>query len=239
MTVIQYMALILSVVGAFFVQWSLFHILIAVFFFYLYGIIGMSLMLHRFWSHRSFKFKSRLVEKIFTFISIISARGSPIAWVHIHRTHHKFSDTVDDPHKPSDFSLFSFKTTTISKLNIFLIKDLMTPEQKRIHENYLLYLALWIFLLFCINLQFIYFAWILPIVLNQISQDLWNYFSHTGGGYRNFETNDNSKNVTWLFPLILGETWHNNHHKNSGSFTTTVKRYEFDPLKYLILIVKE
>lgn len=235
---IQYFALSATIAGLFFVPWTIFWILISLFFFYLYGMVGMSMMLHRYWSHKTFEFKNKYLKNLFTLISILSARGSPIAWVHIHRTHHAYSDTEKDPHRPEKFKLFSFKTTYISKLNIFLIKDLMTNEQKFIHEYYLAFILIWCLILFAISPYLLYFAWILPVCLNQISQDLWNYFSHKYVGYRNFETKDSSRNVTWLWPLVLGEAWHNNHHNDPGNVSTKVANKEFDPIASLIRVVR-
>lgn len=239
MLLIQYSVLVLSIVGAFFVTWSIGWVLITMLFFYIYGIIGMSMMLHRFWSHKSFEFKNPYIQKFFTFISVVSGRGSPLAWVHIHRTHHTYSDTDKDPHRPDKFSFFSFKTTGIKDLKVFLIKDIMTKEHKIIHEYYLLFLVSWAVFLFLINPFLLYFAWVLPLCLNQISQDLWNYYSHVNVGYRNFETKDNSRNVIWLWPLILGESWHNNHHNSPKSSCTGVQSFELDPVSYLINIVKK
>lgn len=238
LSIIQYTALAISIIGAFFVTWSLSWTLVAIFFFYLYGIIGMSLMLHRYWSHKSFEFRNKMIEKLFIFISIISCRGSPIAWAHIHRTHHANSDTEKDPHRPSNFRFLSFKSTYIETLKIFLIKDLMTTEQKVIHEYYLLFILFWCGFLFLVNPYLLYFGWALPVFINQIVQDLWNYYSHINSGYRNFETNDNSRNVIWLWPLILGEAWHNNHHHNPRD-STRILSYEFDPVMYIIQAVKK
>lgn len=239
MSLIQYAVLASAIVGAFLVQWTPIMVVTMFVFFYLYGVVGMGMMLHRFWSHKSFEFKNTIVQKLFTFVSIISVRGSPLAWVHIHRTHHAHADTDKDPHKPGKFALFSFKTTYIEQLKLFLIKDMLTPEHKVIHEYYLLFILAWILILVLINPTLLYFAWIVPVCLNQISQDLWNYFSHVNTGYRNFETKDNSRNVFWLWPLIFGETWHNNHHNDPKSQTTKVKKYEFDPVSSLINLVKK
>ncbi len=235
---IQYASLFITIAGAFFVSWTFSWILVALLFFYLYSAIGVSMMLHRYFSHKSFEFKNPILKWIFTGISIISSRGSPIAWVHIHREHHAYPDTDRDPHKPGKFSLFSFRTTYIKELKLFLIKDVLTKEQKFIHEYYLLFILAWCISLLLINPLLFYFAWALPVCLNQIAQDLWNYFSHVNVGYRNFETKDNSRNVTWLWPLILGESWHNNHH-NAPSITTKVKKWEFDPINYIIGLVNK
>lgn len=238
-TSMQYIVLILSVIGAFLVNWNIPMILLCLIFFYTYGVIGMSMMLHRYFSHRTFEFKNKFLFWIFTGISVISARGSPIAWVHIHREHHAYADTDSDPHRPEKFSLFSFKTTYIGQIKKFLIKDLMIREHKIIHEYYLLFIIMWCIFLLLISPSVLYFAWILPVCMNQISQDLWNYFSHIDVGYRNYNTTENSRNVYWLWPLILGEAWHNNHHGNPKSFRLSKRNWEIDPLAYLINIVKK
>lgn len=236
-TIIQLSALVMSIVGAFFVPWTWVYILTTLFFFYLYSSVGMSMMLHRYWAHRSFEFKNPLLRKVFIFIAMISARGSPLAWAHIHRTHHKYADKENDPHRPEKFSWFSFQTTYITELKIFLIRDFMTDEHKVLHEYYLMFILGWCLFLLIVNPFLLYFVWILPVCLNQLAQDSWNYFSHVNGGYRNFDTTDKSQNVSWLFPLVLGEAWHNNHHKDPQSYTTKVKKWEYDPVSYLIRIV--
>lgn len=234
---IQTVALIGSIIGAFLVPWTFSWVLIALLFFYLYSAVGVSMMLHRYFSHKSFEFKNPILKWIFIAISVISSRGSPIAWVHIHREHHAYPDTNRDPHKPGKFSLFSFKTTYIKELKIFLIKDVLTKEQKFIHEYYLLFILLWCISLLLINPLLFYFGWLLPVCINQIVQDLWNYFSHVNAGYRNFETKDNSRNVIWLWPLILGEAWHNNHH-NNPMYSTKTRIWELDPVDFLVRRVK-
>lgn len=233
-TIVQLIGVFGSLIGLFFVPWTIGWILVSVFFFYLYSAVGVSMMLHRYFSHRTFQFKNNTLKWIFTIISVVSSRGSPIAWVHIHREHHANADTDKDPHRPSNFSLFSFRTTTIKNIKAFLIKDLLTKEQKFIHEHYVLFILIWALILFLINPLLLYFAWIFPIFLNQVSQDLWNYFSHVNVGYRNFKTKDNSRNVKFLFPVILGEAWHNNHHDMPSLPNLSVKWWEFDPIYYLI-----
>lgn len=234
---LQLIALVITGVGLWSTTFSLTNLALAGFFFYLYGAVGMSMMLHRYWSHRSFQFKSKSVELLFKAVGIISTRGSPLAWAHIHREHHRYADTDQDPHRPTTFKPFSFKSTYINKIKVFLIKDFLDPQSKALHEYYLAFILAWILLLALINPQLVYFCWALPVVLNQVSQDLWNYFSHVDVGYRNFDTKDNSRNVIWLWPLVLGEAWHNNHHHSTKK---SVKNHwwELDPIESLINLVK-
>ena len=60
-----------------------------------------------------------------------------------------------------------------------------------------------------------------------------NWFGHIYG-YENYTMKNTSKN---LFPfdfLMMGEGYHNNHHKNSSNANFGVKWYEVD-ITYLII----
>jgi stearoyl-CoA desaturase (delta-9 desaturase) len=47
-------------------------------------------------------------------------------------------------------------------------------------------------------------------------------------GYRNFETNDLSRNNWWVGILAWGEGWHNNHHKYQDSCKSGFRWWEID-----------
>lgn len=239
LSVIQYTALSLSALGLFLVDWTPVHVGVTALFFYVYSALGVSLVLHRYYAHKAFEFRHPVLRYVFLTVSVLAARGSPLAWVHIHRQHHMNSDGPADPHKPDKLKLFSFKSTYIKQFKVFLIKDLMTKEQIFIHEYYLVLVCIWPILLGLIDTQLLYFAWLLPVCLNQIAQDLWNYYSHVDVGYRNYSTKDNSRNVPGLWPLILGEAWHNNHHANPKDCSTSKRYWEVDPLALLTKVISK
>ena len=89
-----------------------------------------------------------------------------------------------------------------------------------------------------INIEILYFGWILPALFIQFSQSNFNYFGHTYG-YINYKTDEDSKNNIFLFPIILGEAWHNNHHGDPKNMSTTVRRFELDPLSWFITLIKK
>jgi stearoyl-CoA desaturase (delta-9 desaturase) len=60
-----------------------------------------------------------------------------------------------------------------------------------------------------------------------------------GFGYSNFNTRDNSKNVLWIWPLVLGECWHNNHHGRPGNYHFGIKWWELDPAGVFIRVFKD
>lgn len=236
---IQLTALLSTMILAFSVQWSWTNVLIGIIFYFLYTSVGISMVFDRYWSHKSFEFKSPVLKWMFTILACLSGRGSPLAWVHIHRTHHMHSDKEGDPHKPGPkLSLFSFTSTGIDEFKPFIVRDLLSRPNILIHEYYLLLIVAWPSLLYLVGgLNAVYFMFCLPVVMVQFGQDLWNYYSHVEVGYTNFATRDNSRNVPLLWPIILGEAWHNNHHQRPRAHTTTVKKFEIDPIASVIRLV--
>lgn len=240
-SMLSIIVMVLSIVGFFYLDFNYINILILLFSFYILNLVGNWMMLHRFYAHKSFEFKHDIIRQLFTVITILTGRGSPIGWAYIHRQHHAYSDTEKDPHSPKTlgYKLFGFGHYTAmesEKMKVFLVKDLMTKEQLFIHKYYMLLLLSFVFILGLTSIELLYFMWILPACLVHISQNNFNYFGHMYG-YRNFATKDDSRNNVWLFPFILGEAWHNNHHAKPNVYTTTVKKYEFDPMGYFIKLI--
>lgn len=236
---VQIAALLISVVGAFVVDWTANWIMIGLLFYYAYSALGVSMMMHRYWTHKTFNFKYAPVKWFFTLIAVLAGRGSPIAWVYVHRLHHAYSDTPDDPHSPKyvGFKFIGLRASgAADKIKIFMIKDLLTKPNIFINEYYIGFILIWTVILASIDFKFLYFMWALPVCINQISQDLFNYYAHITG-YRNTDTKDDSTNVIWLWPLILGEAWHNNHHAAPAAANFKVRSWEMDPVNILIKII--
>lgn len=238
---IQLISVIGTIIGLYTFDLTLTNSLLIVLGYFLYSGIGISMMMHRFFTHRSFEFKYKLVETIFTYICVISGRGSPIGWVYVHRLHHAFSDTDKDPHDPNRYGwriffphLLNYGKTVDKRL----IKDLFTHKHLQINKYYNLYILLYYILLLSISVEFFVFFYCIPMFLSALALDLFVYLSHKYG-YRNYETRDNSKN-NWFISLILwGEGWHNNHHYHASSYTTQHREHEIDLLRYVIELVKK
>ena len=47
-------------------------------------------------------------------------------------------------------------------------------------------------------------------------------------GYRNYSTDDKSRNNWWVALMTFGEGWHNNHHAHPTSARHGLAWYEFD-----------
>ena len=66
--------------------------------FFMMNCLGITVTYHRYWTHNSFAFRYKWLEKLCTLCGILSGSGSSIGWVNIHRQHHAHSDTELDPH---------------------------------------------------------------------------------------------------------------------------------------------
>ena len=238
------------IAGAFLVSFNLSLVLVSVIAYHVFLTIGISIMLHRYFSHKSFDFKNSIVRKVFILISLMSLRGSPIAWAYVHRTHHEHVDTVNDPHTPvgRKFNFFGLvdKTNKSDNIQIFKIRSMMTREHLFINQYYWLILLLILVPFAFFDFTLFYYGWLVPIVCVQFSITLQNYLGHMPGlgAYRTYDnaTSGNSQNSLLLWPLYLGEAWHNNHHSCAKQYhygkEISGKWWEFDPGAALIKLLK-
>ncbi len=239
LVVIQILSFVITSIGAFFVNFSYFYLALLVIFFYIYSILGISMMLHRYYTHKSFELTNTF-KWFFTIFAILAGRGSPLGWVYIHRIHHAFSDTEKDPHSPHNqhYRFIGFKPKKQEKVNHFIIRDMITPVQLKIDKYYLLIILVFLLALALIDMNLVYYVWAAPIFIVSITQTMFNYFAHKHG-YRNFETRDKSTNNLYLWPFILGDAWHNNHHHSAEKFDTKINKFEFDPVSVLIRLIRK
>ena len=206
-------------------------------------MLGVSAGYHRLFSHAGYKVHP-VVKRILLFFGILSGQGSPIIWIGIHRGyHHRYADRPGDAHSPKDGFWHSYIgwMFTRNKMSIRSVVDLLRdPDMVYAHRHYIKIL------------------WVTNIILAIISVDLWLYLlilptfitfhsfatqasiTHLSwAGYRNYNVSDNSVNVPWLFPLILGETWHNNHHGNGRNPNYGRRWWEIDPTYWLICLIRK
>jgi stearoyl-CoA desaturase (delta-9 desaturase) len=241
LTFIQAFTSILSVIGLFYFEFDLAALSTLVLFYFLYSGVGVSMMMHRYWSHHSFEFKSEFLKWICTWFALMSGRGSIIGWVHVHREHHKYSDTEKDPHAPKYAKwriYFPHMLNYGETINKFLIRDLINPIQLWINKYYMILVLAWVILLTLIDPWLLYFGWILPVALTQLILNSFIYFGHSVG-YTNYDSTNDSKNL-WPFGLLFwGEGWHNNHHKYPGRWSNQHKWWEIDPIAWVIRIIKK
>ena len=80
---------------------------------------------------------------------------------------------------------------------------------------------------------------LLPVqfILSPVHGAIINWFAHLYG-YRNFEVGDTSKNFLPFDFLMMGESYHNNHHKHgSRANFGGVRWHEIDPTYQVIKVL--
>lgn len=196
----------------------------------LYAIIGMfgiSIGYHRLLTHKSFK-TSKFWERFCTLCGTLAFTGSSIGWVGMHRQHHRYSDKLGDPHSPT---VSGYKTLIASydfDPSKWAVRSLITDKfHVFLHRYYFGLLLLWAGLWLLIGLPFFFHVVLIPAVISVWVSTISNYMNHKWG-YRNFETNDNSRNL-WINAIFtFGEGWHNNHHARPGNYSFKAKWWEID-----------
>jgi stearoyl-CoA desaturase (delta-9 desaturase) len=211
--------------------------------------------LHRYAAHRAFTMSPRM-EKVFFVLTWIfqgSNYLSAYGYGVLHRMHHAYADTPKDPHSPTyDESIFNmmWKTKTIYTS---IVKDKIEVEERfkegvprwdafdRIALSWPSRLF-WGLIYFAVYAAFATQWWmwlLLPVqwLLAPIHGAIINWYAHKYG-YRNFKVGDTSKN---LFPfdfLMMGEGYHNNHHKyGSRANFGGIRWHELDPTYVVIRVL--
>ncbi len=202
---------------------------------------------HRYAAHRMF-YMSKFWEKVFFIFSYIfqgSSYLSPNAYGILHRMHHAYADTAQDPHSPkfsNNLLDMMWKTKKIYsdvfwrriKIDDRFLKEL--PEWMsfdRFAESYYSRIA-WgaLYLLIYVLISppwWMYFLLPIHFLMGPFHGVIINWFAHKLG-YRNWKVNDTSTNLMPVDLLMWGESLHNNHHKFPSRPNFSTEWFEFDPM---------
>ncbi len=210
-----------------------------------FNIIGITAGFHRYFSHKSFKV-SKWKERFLMLAGTLAAQGPLIYWVALHRGyHHRHADGPSDPHSPihgfwHSFVLWMYRLspTAISmKTSVDLLRNKDAMFFSKHYKEIIL--AFWV-LSALISIDFFLYGVMLPTFITIVTYNITNSLNHIEKlGYRNYTTRDHSVNAPWLFPFVLGECWHNNHHGRAGDYNFGHKWWELDPAAWFIKIFKD
>ena len=203
--------------------------------FYVITAIGITLGYHRMFTHRAFQ-SSRAFKAVIAALGSMAVQGSVITWVADHRKHHAFTDHEGDPHSPHlagpgiagaikglwhahvGWLFESVGTAERERFAPDLVKDKLMRAMDKLF-------FVWVIAGFAIPFAL---GWIVGGgVGTALTALLWGGFvrvfllHHVTWsinsichfvGRRRFDVEDESRNVFWLAPLSMGESWHHNHH---------------------------
>jgi stearoyl-CoA desaturase (delta-9 desaturase) len=203
---------------------------------YLLTGLGVTVGLHRLFTHRSFK-TSPAMRFVFAVLGSAAIEGPVISWVADHRKHHAFSDREGDPHSPHvDHGsglrgiLRGLAHAHVGWLFIHTARghreryapDLIAdPVVSFVDRTFFVWaiggLAAAFGLGYAIGgtvtaglTGLLWGGAVRMLVLHHVTYSI-NSLCHFFGRHT-YDTGDHSRNLAWLAPFSLGEAWHNNHH---------------------------
>lgn len=202
----------------------------SLFVYFLIVSFGISATFHRMLSHRGYE-TSRFFKLFGLLLGTLGLNASALVWIAMHREHHANSDTMDDPHSPSFKGFIQcYFGVAMYQPKLKYAKDLLRDKDVMFfHKNYFLINIAYDVILFLINPEFVIWFHLIPAAIMWHADAAINYFAHLPTfGYRNYDTNDDSRNSQLVAFLTAGEGYHNNHHKDPKSVNFAHKKNEFD-----------
>jgi stearoyl-CoA desaturase (delta-9 desaturase) len=238
---LQIVSTLLTIAGFWIFDFTITSVAVIVLFYFLYSGVGISMTFHRYWTHKSFEFKSNIVKWVCTWFGLMSGRGSVIGWVHIHREHHAYADTEKDPHSPKYKGWRLFFPNLIDygvKINRSIIREFWNKTHLSINRYYMLLILVWVLFLSLISIEAAYFAYIVPVTITQYMHNSFIYFGHKNNHTTPYDRDD-SKNQWFYGYFLWGEGWHKNHHKNARANYFGSNWWQLDLAGAFIKLVKK
>jgi stearoyl-CoA desaturase (delta-9 desaturase) len=231
-----------------------------------FGTAGINLGYHRLLTHRALEVP-RWLERALTVLGMCSLQGSPIRWVTTHRMHHQHGDDANDPHSPQESFYWGHMQWIYStnpqmdRLSTFerYSPDLLTdPFYRWLHRGinwvwvYLAHAAVLTGLGYgigwlatgtaegALQVGVQVFVWAVVVRTVYVWHATWlvNSAAHRWG-YRNYSTDDKSRNNWWVALMSNGEGWHNNHHAAPRSAAHGHRWWEFDVTWIYIWVLRK
>jgi len=201
-------------------------------------IASITIFLHRYQAHRSLELHP-VPSHFFRFWLWLTSGMVTKEWAAVHRKHHAKCETVDDPHSPQVFGikkvlgegaeLYKVETKNQETLDRY---GHGTPDDWVERNVYTKHSAAGIALMLVINVLLfgpigltiwaVQMMWT-PVMAAGVINGIGHFW-----GYRNFRSEDASRNIVPWGILIGGEELHNNHHAYPTSARLSNKWYEFD-----------
>ena len=201
-------------------------------------MMSVTLYLHRDQAHRALDLHP-VLRHFFRFWIFCTSGMLTKEWVAIHRKHHAFCETPDDPHSPV---IYGIKKVLLEGAELYRAEKgnpetlekfgRGTPDDWVEKNFYLRFPYTGIVLMVLADLLLFGVPGIIIIAVQMLSMPVFaagviNGLGHYSG-YRNFECDDAATNIVPWGVLIGGEELHNNHHAFPTSAKFSVRRWEFD-----------
>jgi stearoyl-CoA desaturase (Delta-9 desaturase) len=208
---------------------------------------------HRYAAHAAFSM-SKFWERFFYIAAYItqgSSYVSPRAYAVMHRMHHAYTDTDKDPHSPkfdSNIWKLMWHARQVSnqiykgtfEVEPRFLKNLPDwPAMDKIAHSAWSRIG-WVIVYILFYMQFATSPWLylllpLQVAMLPLHGAIINWFAHKYGSV-NFPMKNTSTNLFKVDLLMMGEAYHNNHHKNPSATNFGFRWFEVDPTYGVIRI---
>ena len=218
------------------------------------SVFSQTFFLHRYSAHRMFTM-SKGWERFFYLFTYVSQGSSflvPRGYAVLHRMHHAFSDTPQDPHSPRNYpNVMKMMWKTKEHYDDYAYER-AEPEARfkggypewrfidKVGQSWMMRGA-WMVVYTLFYVKFATAPWmyaLLPIhyVMGPVHGAIVNWCGHMYG-YQNYDNGDDSKN-TLMFDFVTGgELFQNNHHKFGMSPNFAARWFEIDPTYYVMRVL--
>ncbi|KAI3774353.1 hypothetical protein L1987_48905 [Smallanthus sonchifolius] len=217
----------------------------ALLFYFLSGMLGITMCYHRLLAHHSLKLPKWL-EYACAYLGVQAIQRDPIYWVSIHRYHHQYVDLEKDPHTPTYGFWFSHMGWLFDSSYIMEkyqerknVEDLKSQAfYTFIKRSYMWHIFGFAALVYAWG-GFPYLVWIMGVRTTWFHHAtfLVNSACHIWGK-RAWNTGDLSRNNWWVAMATFGEGWHNNHHAFEYSARHGLEWWQIDVTWYMIWLLK-
>lgn len=241
-----FLLLHIAVLGVVFVGWSWAALVVGALS-YAVRAFGITAFYHRCFAHRSFRVP-RGVQLAGAVLGAAAAQRGPLWWVSHHREHHRYTDRPGDPHSPVVDGFWYSHVLWIfdpdnAATDVTRVQDLARFPELRLLDRFEhvvpMVTALASFALGAVlshvapglgtsGLQMVMWGFVIPTIALYHSTFAVNSLAHRFGR-RRFDTPDASRNNWLIAALVLGEGWHNNHHRFPNCARQGIGRFELDP----------
>jgi stearoyl-CoA desaturase (delta-9 desaturase) len=201
-------------------------------------MMAVTLYLHRDQAHRAIDLHPAL-RHFFRFWIWCTSGMLTREWVAVHRKHHAYCETEDDPHSPQVYGLKKvllegaelYKEEAVNQATLEKFGR-GAPDDWLERNIYLRFPNAGIITMVIADLLLFGVPGIIIIAIQMAAMPVFaagviNGIGHYWG-YRNFECDDAATNIVPWALLIGGEELHNNHHAFPTSAKFSVRKWEFD-----------
>jgi stearoyl-CoA desaturase (delta-9 desaturase) len=223
-------------------------LLFSIIYYFITGL-GITAGYHRMWSHRAYRGTDAL-RWFMSFAGAGAVEGSIYWWSRGHRAHHRWTDTDKDPycaHRGFFFSHFGWMLVQRPKNRIGYadVADLKADHVVAFQHKYYPYFALGMGFIFPTLVAGLgwgdfrggyFYAGVLRLVFVHHATFCVNSLAH----YLGESTFDdhNTPRDSWVTALVtLGEGYHNFHHQFPQDYRNAIKFGQYDPTKWLIIVL--